>query len=61
MLITKLEDLVGKEVELLVSGHFFIGRITSADPASDTIEFVEDGNSYAYTIDTGAVALVKVQ
>lgn len=59
MLITELESMVGKEVELLVGGHFFTGRVSAADPASDTITFVDEDNS-SYTIDAGAVSLFKI-
>ena len=61
MMITKLEDLIGKNVELLVSGHFFTGQIVDVDPATDTITFIEDAEtSVKNTIDATAIALVKV-
>lgn len=59
MLITKLEDALGKEVEIMVGGHFFMGRIVEVDPAGDSIVFTEDdGNNV--TIDAGAVQLLKL-
>jgi len=59
MNLAKLEDLISKDVELMVGGHFFTGRIVEADAASDTIIFVEEDSSKC-TIDASAVQLVKV-
>lgn len=63
MNLAKLEDLISKDVELMVGGHFFTGRIVEADAASDTIVFEEnDGEvNSKCTIDASAVQLVKVQ
>lgn len=60
MIITELENLVGKNVELLISGHFFTGNVISTDAASDTIQLKEDDGSVSI-IDASAIALLKVQ
>ena len=61
MLITVLEDLVGKEVEIMVGGHFFIGRITSVDPTGIVVFADDEEPSRPYTIDAEHVQLVQPQ
>ena len=60
-MIIKLEDLVGKDVELLISGHFFVGRVIEVDPASNTIVFEEDGEEVPTKciVDVDSIAMVK--
>lgn len=60
MLLTKLEDVLGKQLELMIGGHFFKGRIVEVDPASDTLVFTDDDGEN-YTIDAGAVALYQLE
>lgn len=63
MNLVKLEDSISKDVEIMVGGHFFVGRIIEADPATNSILFEEQDGETTSTlvIDADSVQLLKVQ
>ena len=59
MILVEMENMVGKDVELMIDGHFFNGRVTAADAATNTITLQEEDGS-SYLVDVEAISMVKV-